>query len=88
MELALNPVAIGPSHPISEIATSRVCRLKNTRNKGDLKKFFFNQVSEGKMSDILSVIIKWLGGCAVRVGVTKNRFKSPHFNGTICHYSN
>ena len=29
--------SIGPSHPISEIATSHVCRLKKTRNEGDQK---------------------------------------------------
>ena len=29
--------SIGPSHPTSEIETSRVYRLKKTRNEGDLK---------------------------------------------------
>ena len=29
--------SIGPSHPISDIVTSDVCRLKKTRNKGDWK---------------------------------------------------
>ena len=27
--------SMGPSHPISEIVTSHVCRLKKTRNEGD-----------------------------------------------------
>ena len=27
--------SVGPSHPISEIVTSHVCRLKKTKNKGD-----------------------------------------------------
>ena len=42
--------SIGPSHPISEIATSHVCRLKKTRNKGDQKSRFFNQKSESTVS--------------------------------------
>ena len=33
--------SIGPSHPISEIVTSHVCRLKKTRNEGDWKNGVF-----------------------------------------------
>ena len=51
--------SIGPSHPISEIATSHVCRLKKTRN--DQKSVFFNQESEGTVLYILRV--KWVNGC-------------------------
>ena len=54
--------SIGPSHPISEIATSHVYKLKKTRNKGDLKSCFFNQESEVTVSYIL--IAKWLSGCS------------------------
>ena len=56
--------SIGPSHPISEIATSHVCRLKKTRKEGDQKShvFLFNQESEGTVSYILSV--KWLSDCS------------------------
>ena len=32
---------IGPNHPISEIATSHVYRLKKTRNEGDQKSHVF-----------------------------------------------
>ena len=42
--------SIGPSHLISEIVTSHVCRLKKTRNKGDQKSHLFNQESEGTVS--------------------------------------
>ena len=54
--------SIGPSHPISEIATSHVYRLKKTRNEGDLKFCFFNQESEDPVPYILSV--KWFSGCS------------------------
>ena len=55
--------SIGPSHPISEIATSHVYRLKKTRNECDLKsRVFFNQDSEDAETYILSV--KWLSGCS------------------------
>ena len=54
--------SIGPSHPISEIGTSHIYRLKKTRNEGDQKLCFFNQESEGTVLYILS--IKWLSGCS------------------------
>ena len=55
--------SIGPSRPISEIATSHVYKLnKKTRNEGDLKSRFFNQESEVTVSYIL--IAKWLSGCS------------------------
>ena len=53
--------SIGPSHLISEIATSHVYRLKKIRNKGDLKLCFFNKESEDTVPYIL--IAKWLSGC-------------------------
>ena len=71
--------SIGPSHPISEIGTSHIYRLKKTRNKGDQKCVFFNQESEDTVLYILSV--KWLRGCS-EVGdheMLKNRSKSSHF---------
>ena len=33
--------SIGPSHIISEIATSLVYKIKKTRNEGDLKLYVF-----------------------------------------------
>ena len=56
--------SIGPNHPISEIATSHVYRLKKTRNESDRAKIanFLNQKSENTLLDILCV--KWLSGCS------------------------
>ena len=53
---------IGPSHPISEIMTSHVYRLKKkTRNEGDQKMCFV--VKRVRIQrHILSV--KWLSGCS------------------------
>ena len=54
--------SIGPSHPISEIATSHVCRLEKTRNKGDEKwhVFLIKGVRAHTVSYILTV--KWWSG--------------------------
>ena len=52
--------SIGPSHPISEIATSHVYRLKKTRNEGDLKSHIFLFKRVRTQYYILSV--KWLSG--------------------------
>ena len=55
--------SIGSSHPISEIETSHIYRLKKTRNEGDLKlHVFFNQESEDTVLYILSV--RGLSGCS------------------------
>ena len=55
--------SIGPSHHISEIATSHIYKLKKTRNEGDLKlHVFFNQESEETVPYISSV--KWLSDCS------------------------
>ena len=51
----------GSIHPIYDIATSKVSRLKTTRNEGDQISRFFNQESEGTVSNILSD--KWLSDC-------------------------
>ena len=52
--------SIGSSHPVSEIATSHVYRLKKTRNEGDLKSRVF--LIKRVRTHILSV--KWLSSCS------------------------
>ena len=56
--------SIGPSHPISEIATSHVYRLKKTRNESDRAKIanFLNQKSENTRCYIFCEcqVVEWL----------------------------
>ena len=54
--------SIGPSHPISEIATSHIYRLKKTRNEGDLKPRVFLIKKVRTVPYISSV--KWLSDCS------------------------
>ena len=53
--------SIGSSHPVSEIATSHVYRLKKTRNEGDLKSRVFQSRKWGH-SAIYSEcrVVEWL----------------------------
>ena len=54
--------SVGPSYPISEIATSHVCTLKRLETKVIKNHVCQHQESEGTMSYILGV--KWLSGCS------------------------
>ena len=54
--------SIGPSHSISEKATSHVCRLKRLETRVVKNHVFSNQASEGTVSYMLGV--KWLSGCS------------------------
>ena len=69
-------------HPISEIVTSHVCRLKKTRNEGDQKLHVF---LIKKRVRVHSIIKFWVSNdllLPVRSEIMKyikNRSKSPHF---------
>ena len=43
-----------------KFVNSHVCRLKMTRNEGDLKLQFFNQESQGTTSYIEFQVVEWL----------------------------
>ena len=58
---------IGPIHLISETATSHICSLKRTKNRGDRKScvFLIKRVIIYVVCSMLYILdVKWLSGCS------------------------